>query len=480
VKDALQPLGYSGLNGISFYAGTGSLAVATDLKVLLVEDDPAVLFGTKQALELAGFLVVAFTDAESAAREITPEAPAVVVCDVRLPGMDGVTLLSQTRSIDPDLAVILITGHGDIDMAVAAMRQGAYDFVEKPFAPQRLIDVVARAAEKRRLVLQVRALRHQLAGQRGIESIILGHSPAIQRVRGLVLRLAGPPANVLIQGETGTGKELVGRSLHQHSSRRERPFVAINCGGLPDHLFESEMFGYEPGAFTEAYRRRIGKIEHAHGGTLFLDEIESMPAAMQVKLLRVLQEHSIERMGSNDPIPVDFRVIAASKPNLAALVETGHFRRDLLYRLNVAVIDLPPLRERKEDIPLLFEHFVLHAARRHSRPAPVATAAQIDALMSHAWPGNVRELRNVACRFVLGLLDGQIGGLARRAAQRVSLGEQVDRFEQVLIEEALVEHRGDAELASRSLRISKRTLYEKIRKFGLSAEVFRSARRQPS
>jgi two-component system, NtrC family, C4-dicarboxylate transport response regulator DctD len=446
------------------------------LKIMLVEDDPAVLLGTQQGLELAGFAVEPFRTAEEAVKQIAPDVPAIIVCDVRLPGMDGLALLAHAKSVDDELAVILVTGHGDIAMAVNAMRRGAYDFVEKPFAPQRLIDIVIRAAEKRRLVLQVRALRQQLSDQQpGIESMILGHSPAIRRVRDRILQLAGPPANVLIQGETGTGKELVARTLHQHSGRSQKPFVGVNCGGLPDHLFEGEMFGYEPGAFTEAVRLRVGKIEHAHGGTLFLDEIESMAPAMQVKLLRVLQERKLERLGSNEVIAVDLRVIAASKPNLLELVDKGQFRSDLLYRLNVAVIDVPPLRERKEDIPLLFEHFVLEAARRHSRSAPVLTAAQRDELLSHDWPGNVRELRNVAYRFVLGLLDDSASVLHSRTARSVTLNEQIDHFEKVLVEDALAEHRGNAEAASRCLGIPKRTLYDKIRKFGLSIDAFKSA-----
>jgi DNA-binding NtrC family response regulator len=290
-----------------------------------------------------------------------------------------------------------------------------------------------------------------------------------------VLDLAGPPANVLIQGETGTGKELVARSLHQHSPRSSRPFVAVNCGGIPDQLFESEMFGYEPGAFTEAAHRRIGKIQHASGGTLFLDEIESMPAALQVKLLRVLQEQKFERLGSNELIPVDVRIIAASKRSLKELAESGHFRKDLLYRLNVAVVDIPPLRDRMEDIPLLFEHFVVDAARRHNRPMPVITVPQLKELMSHYWPGNVRELRNVADRFVLGLLDDSVSVLSGRRFQEVSLGDQINRFERVLIEDALAEHHGNASLACRSLGIPKRTLYDKMRKLGLSTEEFHAS-----
>ena len=236
------------------------------------------------------------------------------------------------------------------------------------------------------------------------------------------------------------------------------------------------MFGYEPGAFTEATRRRIGKIEHAHGGTLFLDEIESLTPALQVKLLRVLQERKLERLGSNEVVAVDLRVISASKPNLLGLVERGQFRRDLLYRLNVAVIDLPRLRDRTEDIPLLFEHFVLDAARRYARPAPVLSGAQFDELLDHDWPGNVRELRNVAYRFVLGLLDETTGVLRGPSAGSVPLSAQIDRFERALIENALAEFHGNAEAASQCLGISKGTLYEKLRRFELSIDTFRTIR----
>jgi two-component system, NtrC family, C4-dicarboxylate transport response regulator DctD len=448
---------------------------SNSVRVLLVEDDPAVLLGTQQTLQLADFEVEPFADAESALTSIVPDVPAIIVCDVKLPGLDGLGLLAKARSIDRDLAVILITGHGDVAMAVNAMRLGAYDFVEKPFPPHRLVEMARRAAENRRLILRVRALRAQLADQCGLESSILGSSPEIRRVRQFILDLAGPPANVLIQGETGTGKELIARSLHQHSPRSAKPFVAVNCGGVPEQLFESEMFGYEPGAFTEAAHRRIGKIQHTSGGTLFLDEIESMPPALQIKLLRVLQEQKVERLGSNELIAVDVRVIAASKGNLNELAETGQFRKDLLYRLNVAVLDIPPLRDRMEDIPLLFEHFVVDAARRHNKPMPVITAPQLKELMSHDWPGNVRELRNVADRFVLGLLDDSVSVLTGRAFPKVSLGDQVNRFERVLIEDALAEHHGNTTLVCGSLGIPKRTLYDKMRKLGLSTEEFHVA-----
>jgi two-component system, NtrC family, C4-dicarboxylate transport response regulator DctD len=449
--------------------------MSDSVRVLLVEDDPAVLPGTQQTLQLAGFEVEPFADAEAAIPSIFPDVPAIIVCDVKLPGLDGLGLLAKAQSIDRDLAVILITGHGDVAMAVNAMRLGAYDFVEKPFPPDRLVEMARRAAENRRLILQVRALRAQLADQCGIEASIIGSSSATRRVRQFVLDLAGPPANVLIQGETGTGKELIARSLHQYSPRSSKPFVAVNCGSVPEQLFESEMFGYEPGSFTDASHRRIGKFQHANGGTLFLDEIESMPAALQVKLLRVLQDQKVERLGSNEWFAVNVRVIAASKGNLKQLAEQGHFRKDLLYRLNVAVLDIPPLRDRMEDIPLLFEHFVVGAARRHNKPMPVITAPQLKELMSHDWPGNVRELRNVADRFVLGLLDESVSVLSGRAFPKVSLGNQIHRFERVLIEDALAEHHGNATLVCRSLGIPKRTLYDKMRKLGLSTEEFHAS-----
>jgi two-component system, NtrC family, C4-dicarboxylate transport response regulator DctD len=396
--------------------------------VLLIEDDPAVLLGTQQTLQLAGF---------ESSRSATPN---------RL-----------SRASFPN-----------------AMRLGAYDFVEKPFPPHRLVEMARRAAKI--AASSSRSERYGLSSLIcGIEASIIGRSSATRRVRQFVLDLAGPPANVLIQGETGTGKELIARSLHQHSPRSSKPFVAVNCGSVPEQLFESEMFGYEPGSFTDASHRRIGKFQHANGGTLFLDEIESMPAALQVKLLRVLQDQKVERLGSNEWFAVNVRVIAASKGNLKQLAEQGHFRKDLLYRLNVAVLDIPPLRDRMEDIPLLFEHFVVGAARRHNKPMPVITAPQLKELMSHDWPGNVRELRNVADRFVLGLLDESVSVLSGRAFPKVSLGNQIHRFERVLIEDALAEHHGNATLVCRSLGIPKRTLYDKMRKLGLSTEEFHAS-----
>jgi len=313
-------------------------------------------------------------------------------------------------------------------------------------------------------------LRRQLEQRVGIEARIVGRSPAMAKVRQLVLNLAPKSADIIILGETGTGKELIARCLHDFSERRDHPFVAINCGALPESIFESELFGHEEGAFTGAQRQRIGKIEYANGGTLFLDEIESMPLALQVKLLRVLQERQVERLGSNKLISVNFRVIAAAKEDLNLLAEHGKFRADLYYRLNVASLTLPALRNRREDIPLLFEFFVLQAALRYGQPAALVSGELLGSLMAQRWAGNVRELHNVADRFVLGLLDDTLSPAGCREA---SLAEQVDAFEISIIEEALRRHNGNVIEAATALNIPKKTLYDKLKRFDISTEQFR-------
>ena len=299
------------------------------LSVLIVEDDPHVLLGCQQALALEDIPSVGVGSAEEALQRIDADFAGIVISDIRLPGIDGLELLSRLKAQDRSLPVVLITGHGDISMAVNAMRDGAYDFMEKPFSPERLVDVVRRALEQRSLAREVTALRRQLAGRQALEQRLIGRSPAMQQLRELIANVADTGANVLIEGETGTGKELVARCLHDFSRRQAKPFVALNCGGLPENLFESEIFGHEAHAFTGAGKRRIGKIEHANGGTLFLDEVESMPLNLQIKLLRVLQEHSLERLGSNQSVQVDCRVIAATKADLEQQGKAGQFRSDL-------------------------------------------------------------------------------------------------------------------------------------------------------
>jgi two-component system C4-dicarboxylate transport response regulator DctD len=453
------------------------LSTERPIRVLLIEDDEDVRVSTLQALTLAGFEAEAFHNAERARPHIGYGAPVVVVCDVRLPGLSGTDWLPEIRAIDAELPVVLVTGHGHIAMAVQAMREGAYDFIEKPFTSERLVAVVRHAVERRQLTLQVRNLRDALDNWHGIQAVLIGRSAQMQQVRRAVMTLAETSADVLIYGETGTGKELVARCLHDHSERRRQHFVPLNCGGLPEALAESELFGHEAGSFTGASRTRIGKFEYADGGTLFLDEVESMPMAVQIKLLRALQERSIERIGSNKPVAVDCRVVAASKDDLKVLSDQQKFRADLYYRIGVAFIELPPLRERREDIPLLFEHFTLLAASRFERVAPVLSSAQLADLMAYSWPGNVRELRNVADRFVPGLLGDRLTQ-ARPTPEHANelprgLPQQVEHFERTVIVEELRRHKGDQPATAAALGIARQTLYDKVRKLGIVAEEFR-------
>jgi DNA-binding NtrC family response regulator len=334
------------------------------------------------------------------------------------------------------------------------------------------VEVVRRAREKRALTFEVEKLRKTLASRAGLESQLIGNSPQIQRVRTLLAEIADSPVDVLVHGETGTGKEVVAQALHTHSTRRNASFVALNCGGMPDNLLDSELFGHEAGAFTGAQKRRIGRIDHAHGGTLFLDELESMPTAMQIKLLRVLQERRVQRLGSNEQTEVDVRVVAATKENLLQRAKEGNFRLDLYYRLNIATIELPPLRERREDIPLLMEHFMLLAASRYARPNPGVTQHQMRLLLSHEWMGNVRELRNVADCLVLGIpcavIETTVASPASSDVPALSLSEMVERYERELIVAELNKHEGNVAHSARALRIPKTTLADKVRKYGLA------------
>lgn len=443
-------------------------------KVVFVEDDATVRRSLTQTLELTGIEVVPCDSAEAALPHLWSGLQGIVISDVQLPGMNGVQLLEHMGTVNPAIPVVLITAHGDVAMAVQAMRAGAYDFIEKPFSPERFIETAQRALEKRVLSMAVEDLRAQLQQKIGIEVALLGNSPAMVRVREQILKLAGTSADVMIVGETGTGKELVARCLHDHSKRRDRHFVALNCGGLPETLFESELFGHEAGAFTTASKRRVGKIEHANGGTLLLDEIESMPLLFQVKLLRVLQERKVERLGSNEEVKVDIRVVAATKSDLLALSREQKFRSDLYYRLNVAVVQLPPLRERKEDVPLLFEHFVAQAAQRYGCAVPTLTGPRMQDLMAHDWPGNVREVRNVADRYVLELPQaGERAASASGEATSATLVEQMDVVEKVLIEQALKAHQGRPAAVAQALGIAKKTLYDKLHRHALSIDSYR-------
>ena len=435
------------------------------MQAILIEDDAALRLATTQTLELAGFGVRAFASAEAAQGALRADFGGVIVTDVRLPGRSGLELLDQLTALDAELPVIVVTGHGDMDMAVAAMRNGAYDFIEKPFGADRLLEGVRRAQERRTLVLENRRMKAAWALHPDTPQLV-GRSEPVERLKVAVRNIAPAGVDILINGQTGTGKEVVARLIHAASGRTGN-FVAINCGALPESVFESEMFGHEAGAFTGAHKRRIGKLEYASGGTVFLDEIESMPMALQVKLLRVLQERRLERLGGNEGVPVNFRIVAASKADLLQLSAQGQFREDLYYRIGVVTLDLPRLNERREDIPLLLAHFTLDAAQRYGRPVPKWTAAQMAQWQAADWPGNVRELRNFAERLTLGIVAPASTAAAPAAAQ--SLPQQVDAYERELIEQALEAAGGNVAIAADQLGVPRKTLYDKLKKYQLPA-----------
>lgn len=439
-------------------------------EAILIEDEDAVRMATAQTLELGGFTVYACASAEQARPRLQPGFPGVVVTDVRLPGKSGLEVLAQTVAMDPDLPVIVVTGHGDVSMAVDAMRAGAYDFIEKPFGAERLLETVKRAQEKRNLVLENQRLKAAWSSHPDMPTLI-GESAAVERVRMLIRSVGPTAADILINGQTGCGKEVVARQLHLASGRKGQ-FVAINCGALPEAMFESEIFGHEAGAFTSAQKRRIGKLEYANGGTVFLDEIESMPLALQVKLLRVLQERRLERLGGNETIAIDCRFIAASKADLLRLSAQGAFREDLYYRIGVVSIDLPRLVERREDIPMLLAHFAQGAAIRYQRPVPQWSTAQMAQWQARDWPGNVRELRNFADRLVLGVMEGWPDGPhagTSAATDGSALPQQVDAYERMLIADALTTTDNNVAAAADRLGVPKKTLYDKIKKYQLAA-----------
>ncbi|MEE4859868.1 sigma-54 dependent transcriptional regulator [Pseudomonas alliivorans] len=440
--------------------------------VIVVDDEAPIRQAVEQWLTLSGFTVQVFARAEECLTELPEHFPGVVLTDVRMPGISGLELLARLQVIDKDLPVILLTGHGDVPMAVEAMREGAYDFLEKPFSPETLISSLRRALEKRQLILENRRLHEQADARTRLDATLLGMSPSLQTLRRHVLELLQLSVNVIIRGETGSGKELVARCLHDFGPRASKPFVALNCAAIPEHLFEAELFGHESGAFTGAQGKRIGRLEYADGGTVFLDEIESMPMAQQVKLLRVLQDKRLERLGSNQSIDVDLRIIAATKPDLLEEARAGRFREDLAYRLNVAELRLPALRERREDIPLLFNHFARAAAARMGREAPLVSAARLSQLLSHDWPGNVRELANAAERQTLGLTQPDSEPCAESTGQ--SLSAQQEAFEAQCLRAALNRHKGDIKAVLHELQLPRRTLNEKMQRHGLTREMFLS------
>lgn len=438
-------------------------------RVLLVDDDADLRESTRQALDLAGLPVTGLTSGADALDRITGGFAGVVITDIRMPGMDGMTLMSRIHEIDSDIPVILITGHGDVPLAVRAMREGAHDFVEKPFSGAQLASIAARALDYRQLVLDNRRLR-AVAGQADdMEARLVGRSNAMVALRRQVRTIGPSDADVLVVGETGTGKEVVARALHDLSARAERPFIAITCSALPETLIESELFGHEAGAFPGAIRARMGKFDHARGGTILLDDIGAMPLVVQGKLLRVLQDRVITPLGSNIQHDLDVRFIATSRVALEGEVEAGRMRADLLYRLNAVSLRVPPLSERVEDIPALFSRLLTEACARHRLPQRRAGPQFLAELARTRWPGNVRELRNAAERFALGLAvtkgDSEEG-------EPPSLARQMAEHERKILIDALIRHKGALKPVYEGLGLSRKALYDKLSRHGIDKSNF--------
>ncbi|MCA2013426.1 sigma-54 dependent transcriptional regulator [Cereibacter sphaeroides] len=446
-------------------------------RILLVDDDTDLRLSTAQALDLAGFDVTDSDQPEDIPALISFGFNGIVVTDIRMPRLDGISLMNQIHALDREIPVILITGHSDVQLAVRAMREGAHDFIEKPFSGTQLAETCARALDYRRLVLENRVLRAAAGQKDDLEQRLVGRSNAIVDLRRRVRTIGPAEADVLIIGDTGTGKEVVARAMHDLSSRAAKPFIAIDCAALPETQIESELFGHEPGAFPGAMRTRYGRFEHARGGTVLLDDIGSMPMAVQGKLLRVIQERTIQPLGSNETRPVDIRFIATSRTPLEEEVNEGRFRADLFYRLAVVSLTVPPLTARREDIPLLFARLLTEAAARHRIDPVTPSPTMVEALLGRDWPGNVRELRNAAERTALGLgieapgdtaAVGDDGGEGRAG----KLSDRVAAFEKSEIERALLASGGALKPVYESLGLSRKTLYEKMQKLGIDKSQY--------
>lgn len=450
--------------------------------MLVVDDEHEHLASLRRIFEREGLTVRTATSGELALEVLRSEPVALVLADVMMPGMSGIELLRVTRTLRPEADVVVMTAYGTIELAVEAMREGAYDFVQKPFKAALIRRVVARALEKQRLAHENVLLRRELAKvQSGAkERAIIGRSPAMLETLEMVRQAAPSSATVFLHGESGTGKELLARALHEQSPRRNGPFVVVNCAALPESILEAELFGFEKGAFTGAHATKEGRIEKADGGTLFLDEVGELSPPVQAKLLRVLQEGELERLGSTAPRTVDFRLVSATNRDLEQMVAKGEFREDLFYRLNVIGIRLPALRDRPEDIPLLVDHFLRRFIAKNEKTVRDLSKEALFALTSWSWPGNVRELENVVERAVVLTRDEVIGlddlprplrdqAASDRAPIRregrsviIPIGTRLEDVERVLIHATLEETGGDKTLAAQLLGIAARTIYRKL------------------
>ncbi len=448
--------------------------------VLVVDDDPGVRESFRLILE-DYYDVIDVPDGASALDAIRASAVDLVLLDIRLPGMDGIEVLERIKAVDEGIEVILVTAVKTVRTAVAAMKLGAFDYLTKPFEEDELLSLSRRALERRALEREVAFLRSELARAHDLDEIV-GKHPAIEKLHGLICQVARTPTTVLITGESGTGKELVARAIHHQGPRRDGPFVAVNPAAIAETLIESDLFGHERGAFTGAHQKKLGKFELAQGGTLFLDEIGTLKAELQAKLLRVLQEREIERVGGTRPVKIDVRFIAATNTNLKDAVGRGAFREDLYYRLNVVPVEVPPLRDRIQDVPLLVDHFIRRDNRRFHKRVEGLSPEALAALNAYRWPGNVRELENVIERCVV-LAEGlviQLNDLPLdvslpqqvtkvRAAEALPLNEATDQFEQQIVLRVLERVGWNLTEAGRILEIHRNSLRVKLARWGVRA-----------
>ena len=457
-------------------------------QVLVVDDEEDLRKAIVDILTLDGFDVDQAGSAEESAEKLSQTVYDVLITDHNLPGKTGVELLEESLVRYPEIIGIIITGYGTIETAVNAIKKGAYNYLTKPFKLVELPVMVRKGLKERHLRFENQYLRKQLDERYGFDNII-GTGRGMKRIFELVETIAGLTSTVLIQGETGTGKELIAKAIHFNSQRKDQKMVSINCGAIPENLLESELFGHVKGAFTGAVQTRIGRFEQANGGTIFLDEIGNMPLALQVKLLRVLQEREFERVGGNSTVKVDVRIVAATSSNLEQMVKDGTFREDLYYRLNVIPIDLPPLRERREDIPLLVQRFIEHFCETHKLDLKTISPNVLKALMAYDWPGNVRQLENIVERMVAltanrpAILPADLPGeiqnrdslnfvpLIEIPEGGISFQDVVTDMERELIVQSLRRTNGNKKLAAKLLNLKRTTLIEKIKRIGLAEHM---------
>lgn len=444
-------------------------------RLLVVDDEQVVRESLYHWFTQDGYCVDTADNAKAALQKLRDVAWDVLLVDIKMPGMDGLQLHAKVKALDPDLPVIIMTAYASVDTAVRALKEGAYDYIVKPFDPEELEHVVRGAAERHKLVRENARLKQHIEAiaEEGISEII-GKSPQIQQVKELIRTVAGSDTTVLIIGESGTGKELVARAIHHAGPRRQMPLVSVNCAGLPETLVESELFGHEKGAFTGAEYKRKGKFELADGGTIFIDEIGDISAKTQIDLLRVLEEKAFTRIGGSTQVASDFRVIAATNQDLKALMEQGRFRRDLYYRINVFTIALPPLRERRGDIPLLVDHFMAVSANALKKPLCRVSQDALDVLMTYDWPGNIRELENAIERGMLVQKGDELCAadlpISNTGAKPSGNSRSLEEIESRHIQEVLDSLDGNIAQAARVLAIDRVTLYNKIRKYDLKRQ----------